>query len=124
MITIAYKNDDEVIETVRWMRDVWKEEWVVKPTSIEVLVSKDLTDTEKDYLDKVMSWVYPMGVGVITINGEEHDVSKYSKPVFPVDWDDFIEKFKYDAPERRLEVTGDITVTPQVTWQCQQLYRV
>ena len=75
MVTIIYKTHDEDIETVRWMRDVWKEEWVVKPTSIDVRIDK-LMATEMDYLNKVMEWVYKDGKGTMVLNGKEYTVEE------------------------------------------------
>lgn len=71
MINITLKVDDEEVETTRWMKEVWKEDWLVKPNNMEVQIDK-LCDTEKEYLNKVMQWVYTDGT--IAVNGKEYDV--------------------------------------------------
>lgn len=71
MINIVLKVNDEEVETVRWMKEVWKEDWLVKPNNMEVQIDS-LCDTEKEYLNKVMQWVYTDGT--IVVNGKEYDV--------------------------------------------------
>ena len=79
MVTITYKVNDEEVGTVRWMRDVQNMTWLNKPDNVEVLVSSNLTPTEKAYLNDVLSWVYEDGTGTAVVNGKTIEVSDYLK---------------------------------------------
>lgn len=143
MVIITLKVNDEEVETVRWMKDVWKGDYLVKPNNMEVIVSNDLLQTEKDYLNKVMEWVYKFhdDDSNIIVNGITYKVNTFREtPKEVIQLEDKAHRLNYrndeliflskhlqgscidvqlEAAERILDltadVTGDTTVLPQVT---------
>jgi len=76
MINITLKVDDEEVDNVRWMKDVWEDTWLIKPNNMEVQIGT-LCETEKEYLNKVMQWVYPFhdDDSTVVVNDKEYKVN-------------------------------------------------
>ena len=75
-----YKVYDEEVGIVRWMKEVWKDKWLVKPNNVEVIID-DINDEEKKYLDRVLRWVYKRqdDNNSIVINGVSYKVDDFRK---------------------------------------------
>lgn len=64
----------KVVEKLMWMRRVWEEPREATHDGLDLEISTNLLDTEKEWLEKLMKWTYKSREGTIKVNGETYDV--------------------------------------------------
>ena len=79
MVEVILKNDSDVVSKTTWMRNVWEEEFDVKPNMADVTISSTLQHTEKEWLHKVIEWVYDDYAHnrKVVVNGRLFNVDKF-----------------------------------------------